>query len=72
MRLGFWPEIFGVPRRGDYDVGPRSLRTPFANEWLANPGEAGGQAEELRGRLVAKLRDNTIHDLVPSAGRPPG
>jgi enoyl-[acyl-carrier protein] reductase II len=72
VRLDFWAEIFGTPGGDAYDVAPRSLRTAFADEWLAKPQEAAQRAEELRALIVGKLRDNTIHELAPFTGQTAG
>jgi nitronate monooxygenase/enoyl-[acyl-carrier protein] reductase II len=71
VRLTFWPQIFGTPP-GAYDVAPRALRTPFADEWLARPQEAGKEAMRLRGEIVTALQGGTVHETSPFTGQAAG
>ena len=74
VQLTFWRQIFGGEGGdpGIYDVVPRALRTPFADEWMPRPEAAAREAERLRGEIAGALRGGTIHELAPFTGQGAG
>jgi enoyl-[acyl-carrier protein] reductase II len=60
----------------EHDTGtptvPRSLRTPFIDQWNAHPDGASHASEALRERLNQALADGTAHQLLPIAGQSAG
>ena len=51
---------------------PRSLRTPFVDEWNARLGDAEKRSESLREQLGAAIRDGRAHELIPLTGQTAG
>jgi enoyl-[acyl-carrier protein] reductase II len=57
---------------GAYDVVPRVIRTDFVAEWERRPGEAGRQADRLRGEIMASMERRRPHELTPFSGQTAG
>jgi nitronate monooxygenase/enoyl-[acyl-carrier protein] reductase II len=69
-RFEAWTAI--VPLPGAYDIVPRTLPTPFIDHWRARPGEVARETPRLLEEIMAALRANRLHELVPFAGQSAG
>ena len=72
VKAEVWDLIFPKPVGGAFDVVPRSLRTPFIEEWQARPDEARREAERLAGEVRSAIADNRMEDFVPFTGQVTG
>ncbi len=72
IRFEVWQEILPSASSGAYPAVPRVLRTPFVEAWRQRPDDAQQQAEQLRGEIMAAVRERRIHELVPFAGQTAG
>jgi enoyl-[acyl-carrier protein] reductase II len=72
VKLEFADEVFPPAGPGGYGTRPRALRTPFVDEWNAQPEEAARQADRLGGELIDALRAGRGHELVPFTGQTAG
>ena len=72
VKVEFASSVFPPPAPGGYDTRPRSLRSPFVDEWNARPDEAARQGERLGAELVEAVRAGRGHDLVPFTGQSAG
>jgi enoyl-[acyl-carrier protein] reductase II len=71
VKFDVWGDIF--PRRPEgYAISPRTLRTPFVNEWIGRPDDAASHAEELRGIILAAVEAGSMHELMPWVGETVG
>jgi nitronate monooxygenase/enoyl-[acyl-carrier protein] reductase II len=60
------------PPAGVYEVSPRSLATPFLEEWSLKPEEAIQRSEALREEVLAAIREGRLHELAPFTGQSAG
>jgi enoyl-[acyl-carrier protein] reductase II len=72
VKVEFARTVFPPAAEGGYDTVPRSLRTPFVDEWNARPADAEAEAERLRGELVGAARAGRADRLVPFTGESVG
>jgi nitronate monooxygenase/enoyl-[acyl-carrier protein] reductase II len=72
VRFEEWQEFFPPAGGRAYDVVPRVIRTPFVDEWTGRREAARQEAERLRGEVMAALRQDRVHELVPFAGQTAG
>jgi enoyl-[acyl-carrier protein] reductase II len=71
VKVSFADQVMPPATAGGYVTVPRSLRTPFVDEWNARP-DAAAHAEELRQELGAAMREGRAHQLVPLTGQTAG
>lgn len=64
-------DIFPPPA-GNYDVSPRSLRTPFLDDWQQRKDDARQEAERLRNELVKAIQSGDLYDYAPFTGQTAG
>jgi len=72
VKADVWDAIFAKPGNGAFDVVPRSLRTPFIEEWSARPEDAGREAERLMGEIGSAIAENRMEEFVPFTGQGAG
>ena len=72
VKAEVWDLIFPKPAAGAFDVVPRSLRTPFIEDWQARPEDARRDAERLAGEVAAAIADNRMEGFVPFTGQVAG
>ncbi|MEV4190397.1 NAD(P)H-dependent flavin oxidoreductase [Streptomyces toxytricini] len=75
VKVTFADQILPPPTEGGFTTVPRSLRTPFVEEGntrSAHSEAAAAQAEVLRTRVMASMRDGTAHELIPLTGQTAG
>jgi nitronate monooxygenase/enoyl-[acyl-carrier protein] reductase II len=72
VKVDFADHVMPPTTAGGYVTVPRSLRTPFVDEWNARPADAERQAEGLRQELGAAMREGRAHQLVPLTGQTAG
>ena len=73
VKVEFANEVFPPPsREGAYGTLPRTLRTPFVEEWNRRRDEAKREAGRLSGELLAAVRQGRGHELVPFTGQSAG
>ncbi len=72
VKVEFAGSVFPPPAPGAYDTLPRSLRTPFVDEWNARPDVAEREAKRLGAELVEAVRADRGHELVPFTGQSVG
>ena len=72
VKVEFADHVMPAPTAGGYATVPRSLRTPFVDEWNARPGDAQKQSASLREELGAAIRDGRAHELIPLTGQTAG
>lgn len=72
VKIEFARSVFPPPAPGGYDTLPRSLRTPFVDEWNARPDDAVREGERLGAELVEAVRGGRGHELVPFTGQSAG
>jgi enoyl-[acyl-carrier protein] reductase II len=72
VKVEFAGSVFPPPAPGAYDTLPRSLRTPFVDEWNARPDAAEREAKRLGAELVEAVRAHRGHELVPFTGQSVG
>jgi nitronate monooxygenase/enoyl-[acyl-carrier protein] reductase II len=72
VKVDVWDAIFAKPGNGAFDVVPRSLRTPFIEEWSARPEDAGREAERLMGEIGSAIAENRMEEFVPFTGQGAG
>lgn len=71
IKVEFWGEVF--PASGTaYSVIPRSLPTPFIEEWQQQPEEAKRQAGQIQSQVGAAIQQGRLGDLVPFTGQTAG
>ena len=58
--------------RAGYGTVPRSLRTPFHDQWAQRRAEAVQKVEELRGEIQAAVAEGRFHEYMPFAGQSAG
>jgi enoyl-[acyl-carrier protein] reductase II len=71
VRFEAWSSIM-PPRPGGYDVVPRVIKTDFVAEWSGRPDAARASADDLRGQILATIREGRPHELTPFAGQTAG
>jgi enoyl-[acyl-carrier protein] reductase II len=71
VRFQAWSSIM-PPRPGGYDVVPRVIKTDFVAEWSGRPDAARASADDLRGQILATIREGRPHELTPFAGQTAG
>ncbi|HEX8760112.1 MAG TPA: nitronate monooxygenase [Pseudonocardiaceae bacterium] len=57
---------------GGFATAPRTLHTPFVDEWLNQADQAAAHAEELRGQVLNAAATGTVHELLPFTGQSAG
>jgi enoyl-[acyl-carrier protein] reductase II len=57
---------------GGWPTVPRSLRTPFVDEWTARRDEVPQHANELRQELAAAFASGRAHEYLPLTGQSVG
>jgi enoyl-[acyl-carrier protein] reductase II len=72
VKVEFAGSVFPPPAPGGYDTRPRSLRTPFVDEWNARPEQAARDGKRLGAELVEAVRAGRGHELVPFTGQSAG
>jgi enoyl-[acyl-carrier protein] reductase II len=72
VKVEFSDHVMPPPTAGGYVTVPRSLRTPFVDEWNARLGDAEKQSESLREELGAAIRAGRAHELIPLTGQTAG
>jgi enoyl-[acyl-carrier protein] reductase II len=72
VKVEFSDHVMPAPTAGGYATVPRSLRTPFVDQWNARPGDAEKQAERLREELGTAIRVGRAHELIPLTGQTAG
>jgi len=72
VRAEFADAVFPPATGEGYGTRPRVPRTPFVDEWNAGREEIGPEAERLSAELVASVRENRAHVLVPFTGQTAG
>jgi enoyl-[acyl-carrier protein] reductase II len=72
VKVDFADHIVPAPTEGGYDTVPRSLRTPFVEQWTGRPEAATASADELRAQVMDAMRDGTAHQLIPLTGQTAG
>jgi nitronate monooxygenase/enoyl-[acyl-carrier protein] reductase II len=72
VRVEFANAVFPPPRGEGYGTLPRVLRTPFVEEWNRRRAEIGPEAKRLGAELVASVREDRAHELVPFTGQTAG
>jgi enoyl-[acyl-carrier protein] reductase II len=60
-----------LPKVG-WSTVPRSLRTPFIDEWTARRDEVAQHADELRRELAAAFASGQAHEYLPLTGQSAG
>ena len=65
-------DVLRRPGPGVYDTVPRTLRTPFSDQWAQRRVETAQQAETLRAEIAAAMSQGRIHEYVPFAGQSVG
>ncbi|MBC8280090.1 MAG: nitronate monooxygenase [Chloroflexi bacterium] len=64
--------ISPMPGTRGYGTVVRALRTEFIDTWSDQIEEAGKQADELSGQLMAASQAGRLHELLPAAGESAG
>jgi enoyl-[acyl-carrier protein] reductase II len=72
VKVDFVEHILPAPTAGGYDTIPRSLRTPFVEQWNGQPEAATASAEQLRAQVIDAMREGTAHQLIPLTGQTAG
>jgi enoyl-[acyl-carrier protein] reductase II len=72
VKLEFADHAFPAATAGGYDTVPRSLRTPFVDEWNARSDEAAATADLLRAQIRMATESGAAHRLVPLTGQSAG
>jgi enoyl-[acyl-carrier protein] reductase II len=72
VKVEFAGSVFPPPAPGGYDTRPRSLRSPFVEEWNARPEAAAREGKRLGAELVDAVRAGRGHELVPFTGQSAG
>lgn len=71
IKVEFWNDIFpGNPKA--YNVTSRAIRTPFIEKWQLQRDAAKEKAEDLRGDIIAAIKQNRMEEFVPWAGQTAG
>jgi len=69
VKADVWDDIFPKPGGGAFDVIPRSLRTPFIEEWSSRRDEAAKRAESLQGEIWSGVNEGEMERYVPFTGQ---
>jgi nitronate monooxygenase/enoyl-[acyl-carrier protein] reductase II len=72
VKADVWDDIFPKPGGGAFDVVPRSLRTPFIEEWSSRRDEAAKRAESLQGEIATGINEGEMERFVPFTGQVAG
>lgn len=72
VKADVWDVIFPKPAGGAFDVVPRSLRTPFIQEWSDRLDEAAKRAESLQEEVWAGINGGEMERYVPFTGQTAG
>jgi enoyl-[acyl-carrier protein] reductase II len=60
------------PATGDYFTIPNVIRTPFIADITDRDARGAFDPTELRGQVIAAVREQRLHELVPMAGQTAG
>jgi enoyl-[acyl-carrier protein] reductase II len=71
IRIEFAETVF-PPSPPGWATAPRVLDTPFVDEWNRRRDDAPERADDLRDELMAALREERAHELVPFTGQTAG
>jgi enoyl-[acyl-carrier protein] reductase II len=72
VKVDFAHELAPPPTEGGWWTVPRSLRTPFVDEWLARPTEVAANAEALREEFGNAMAAGRAHEYLPLTGQSAG
>lgn len=72
VKVDFAEYIAPPVSEGGWTTVPRSLRTPFVDEWIARRDEVPQHAEELRRDFMAAIRSGDAHEYLPLTGQSAG
>ena len=72
VKADVWDDIFPKPGGGAFDVVPRSLRTPFIEEWSGRRDEAAKRVEILQGEIWSGVNEGEMDRFVPFTGQVAG
>lgn len=72
VKVEFVRELVPPPTEGGWWTVPRSLRTPFIDEWLARPAELAAHVDALREELGAAAAEGRAHEYLPLTGQSAG
>ena len=69
VKVAFAEWVVPPLTEGGWPTIPRSLRTPFVDEWNARLDEVPANAQRLRAQLGESMRSGLAHELIPLAGQ---
>jgi nitronate monooxygenase/enoyl-[acyl-carrier protein] reductase II len=72
VKADVWDDIFPKPGGGAFDVVPRSLRTPFIEEWTSRRDEVAKRAESLQSEVGSGINEGAMERFVPFTGQSAG
>lgn len=72
IRFEAWEEIMPPANSEAYATVPRVLSTTFIETWRERPEDARQHAEQLRGEIMAAVREGRSSELLPFTGQSAG
>jgi enoyl-[acyl-carrier protein] reductase II len=72
IKVEFADSIIPPPLLGGYQVLPRTLRTPFVEQWNQHPDDVKREAERLSREVMAAVLQGRGHELLPFTGQTAG
>lgn len=72
VKIDFAEYVVPPLTEGGWPTLPRSLRTPFIDEWNSRLHEVPAQAGTLRDQLSNAMRGGTAHQMIPLTGQSAG
>jgi enoyl-[acyl-carrier protein] reductase II len=72
VKIEFAEHIVPPVSEGGWATAPRSLRTPFIDEWTARRDEVPAHAEDLRKQLGEAMSSGRAHEYIPLTGQSAG
>jgi nitronate monooxygenase/enoyl-[acyl-carrier protein] reductase II len=72
VKVEFADAVFPPAEPGGYATLPRTLRTPFVDEWNARPDEARREGARLGSELLEAARAGRADEMVPFTGQTAG
>jgi enoyl-[acyl-carrier protein] reductase II len=72
VKLNVFNDIQPLPGTGGYGTVPRSLRTPFMDEWSTKREEARMQRERLWAEIAERTKAGRRHETLLTAGQTAG
>jgi nitronate monooxygenase/enoyl-[acyl-carrier protein] reductase II len=73
VKIDFANAVMPMFTEGAYrTMTPRVLRNAFVEQWLGKGAEAAAHAEQMRGEILAAVRNDRLHEYLPFTGQSVG